>query len=157
EGWTGGDDDDIVLEAKLVHGLGGGGCLHADAGPGRVSLGMSLIARASFLYAGLFAHAGRALWVHCWTDDYVELSIESSFAAPRDLCQVAYDVGIQLGRADPREEPGRAPPRDVRDLVLVSERANEGRIRAAIRALADGTVAAWQAFRGEEAAAFPAP
>jgi hypothetical protein len=157
EGWTASDDDDLVLEAKLVHALGHGGCLHGNDGPERVSLGMSLIARASFPYAGLFVHGGHALWVHGWTDDYVELSIESSFAESRDLRQVAYDVGIQLGHAHPREEPGKAPDRASREALLASERANEGRIRATIDMLTDATLAAWDAFRADDSSPRPSP
>ena len=148
EGWTTREDDDQVLEAKLVHALSDTGCVHTDAGPGRVSLGMALIARASFLFSGLFARGDRSLWVHGWTDDYVELSIESSFPEPRDLRQVAYDVGTQLGRAHPKEGPGEASPRGFRTVLLESTRTNEGRIRRAIDELTEATVEAWRAFRG---------
>jgi hypothetical protein len=83
------------------------GCVHTDAGPERVPLGMSLIAYESFPFSGLFVRGDRTFWVHGWTDDYVELRIESSFPEPRDLRRVAYDVGIQLGRAHPKEGPGK--------------------------------------------------
>lgn len=149
EGRTDAEGDDRILEAKLVRPLCDAGCVHADAGPERVSLGMSLIARASFPYSGLFTHGGRSFWVHGWTDDYVELSIESAFPTPGDLRQVAYDVGTQLGRAHPEARPGKAGPRASRRRLLESTRANEARIREAIGELTDATVAAWQAFRGE--------
>ena len=149
EGWTKGEGDDQILEAKLVHALSDSGCVHPDAGPGRVSLGMSLIARASFPYSGLLARGDRSFWIHGWTDDYVELSIESSFPEPLDLQQVAYDVGIQLGRAHPKEGLGKVPPRGVRTLLLESVRTNEDRIRRAVGELTEATVQAWSAFRGE--------
>jgi hypothetical protein len=84
-----------------------------------------------------------------WTDDYVELKGESSFPEPRDLRQVAYDVGIQLGRAHPKEGPGKAPPRGARTLLLESMRTNEDRIRRAVGELTEATVQAWRAFRGD--------
>jgi len=149
EGWTEREGDDQILEAKLVHALSDSGCVHTDAGPGRVSLGMSLIARASFPYSGLLARGDRSFWIHGWTDDYVELSIESSFPEPLDLQQVAYDVGIQLGRAHPKEGLGKVPPRSVRTLLLESMRTNEDRIRRAVGELTEATVQAWSAFRGE--------
>jgi hypothetical protein len=149
EGWTEAEDDDQILEAKLVRALSDTGCVHTDAGPARVSLGMSTIARASFPFSGLFARGDRSLWIHGWTDDYVELSIESSFPEPRDLRQVAYDVGTQLGRAHPKEGPGKASPRGFRTSLLESTRTNEWRIRSAIEELTEATVEAWRAFRGE--------
>ncbi len=148
EGRTQAEGDDQILEAKLVRAICHTGCVHAD-GPGRVSLGMSLIARASFPYSGYFTHGGRAFWVHGWTDDYVELSIESSLPTPRDLRQVAYDVGTQLGRAHPEERAGKAAPRESRTRLLESTRANEARIREAVKELTEATVEAWQVFRGE--------
>jgi hypothetical protein len=110
---------------------------------------MSLIARAPFPFSGLFVHGDRSLSVHGWTDDYVGLSIESSFPKPRDLRQVTYDVGTQLGRAHPKEGPGKVSPPAFRASLLESTRTNEGRIRRAIEELAEATVEAWRAFRGE--------
>jgi hypothetical protein len=147
EGWTTREDDDQILEAKLVRTLSPTGCVHSEAGPARVTLGMSLIAQASFLFSGLFARGDCPFWVHAWTDDYVELSIESAFPEPRDLRQVAYDVGTQLGRAHPKERPGSDSPRGSRMRLLESTRADEARIRGAIDELTEATVEAWQAFR----------
>jgi hypothetical protein len=149
EGWTAADGDDQILEAKLVHALSETGCLHTDAGPERVPLGMSLIADRSFPLWGLFARGDRSFWVHGWTDDYVELSIASALPTPSDLRQIAYDVGTQLGRAHPEERPGKAASRDSRARLLDSTRANQGRIREAIDEMTEATVEAWRAFRRE--------
>ncbi len=157
DGWTTREDDDQILEAKLVRTLSDTECVHTDVGPERVALGMSLIASASFPFSGLFARGDRSFWVHGWTDDYVELSIESAFPGPRDLRQVAYDVGTQLGRAHPKEGPGKDSPRGLRMLLLESTRANEARIRRAIDELTEATVEAWEAFRGDSLAAAPVP
>ena len=156
EAWTAREDDDQILEAKLVRMLSPTACVHSEAGPARVLLGMSLFAPASFLFSGLFAHAHCPFWVHAWTDDYFELSIESAFAEPRDLRQVAYDVGTQLARAHPRERPGRDSPRASRMRLLESTRANEARIREAIDELTQATIEAWNAFRWEKPLAAPA-
>ena len=149
EGWTGREEDDQILEAKLVHALLDTGCVHTDVGPGRVLVGMSLITGAALPFSGLFARADRTLWIHGWTDDYVELKVGASFPEPEDLRQVAYDVGTQLGRAHPKEGPGETPALGVRTLLLESTRTNEDRIRRTIEELMGATVEAWKAFRGE--------
>jgi hypothetical protein len=149
EGWTEGEGDDQILEAKLVRPLPDSACVHTDAGPSRVPLAMSLIARAPFEFSGLAARAGRVLFVHAWTDDYVELKVEFSFPKPCDLRQVAYDVGTQLGRAHPREGSGRPSRPGLRASLLESTRANDGRIRALIDELTEATVEAWTAFRAD--------
>ncbi|HVQ29284.1 MAG TPA: DUF2252 family protein [Vicinamibacteria bacterium] len=149
EGETDAEGDDQILEAKLVRLLSDTTCVHTEAGPERVSLGMSILARAPFLFSGTFTHAHRWFWVHAWTDDYVELSIGSALSTPGELRQVAYDVGTQLGRAHPEEQAFEPAPRASRARLLESTLANEFRIRAAIDELTAATLAAWRAFRGE--------
>ena len=148
EGWTKDDTDDQILEAKLVRPLSDVECVHTDVGAERVPLGMALIAYAPFSFSGLLTRGGRSFWVRGWTDDYVELSIDLSFPLPEDLRQVAYDVGIQLGRAHPKRAAGTRETLELRGLLRQSTRENEGRIRRAIGELAEATVAAWTAFRG---------
>ena len=77
------------------------------------------------------------------TAGLTELTVESSFPDPRDLRQVAYDVGTQLGRAHPKKRPGTPSPSGVRDCLLESIRSNERRIREAIDTLAQASVRAW--------------
>jgi hypothetical protein len=148
EGRTAEEEDDQILEVKAVHALPDGGCVHTDLGPQRVPLGMALIANASLPFSGILARGHRFFWVHGWTDDYVELSIESSISELRDLREVAYDVGVQLGRAHPKGAPGRTSSRALRRVLLESTLSNEARIRRAIDELTEATVAAWKAFRG---------
>jgi hypothetical protein len=147
EGRTKEADDDQILEAKLVRPLWGLDCFRTDQGPQRVPLGMALIAYAPFPLSGLFTHRGRTFWVYGWTDDYVELSIDSSLASPQDLRQVAYDVGIQLGRAHPKEAAGKGYCPGLRGMLLQATLRNEPRIRQAIDEMAEATVEAWMAFR----------
>jgi hypothetical protein len=151
EGWTAAPDDDEILEAKVVRPLAGVDCIRTDVGPRRVPLGMALIAYAPFAFSGLFEHKGRTFWVHGWTDDYVELSIDFSFALPEDLRQVGYDVGVQLGRAHPKDEAGHSLTPGLRETLRQTTRETEGRIREAIDDLADATVTAWATFRKESA------
>jgi hypothetical protein len=147
EGWSKEADDDQILEAKLVRPLSDVDCVRTDQGPERVPLGMALIAYAPFPFSGLLTHRGRTFWVHGWTDDYMELSIDSWFVSPQDMRQVAYDVGIQLGWAHPKEVAGKDFRPGLRGILLQATCKNEGRIRKTIDDLAEATVAAWTAFR----------
>ena len=147
EGWSKEADDDQILEAKLVRPLSDVDCLSIEQGPERVPLGMALIAYAPFPFSGLLTHRGRTFWVHGWTDDYMELSIDSWFASPQDMRQVAYDVGIQLGWAHPKEVAGKDIRPGLRGILLEATYKNEGRLRKTIDHLAEATVAAWMAFR----------
>jgi hypothetical protein len=147
EGWSTEAEDDQILEAKLVRPLSGIDCVRAEQGPERVPRGMALIAYAPFPFSGLLTHRSRTFWVHGWTDDYVELSIASSIASPQDLRQIAYDVGVQLGRAHPKEVAGEDVPPDLRGILLQATRRNEARIRKTIDELAEATVEAWMVFR----------
>jgi hypothetical protein len=149
EGPTDREGDDQILEAKLVRALPDSGCVHAEVGARRVFLGMSLIAEAPFPYGGLFARGERVFRVYGWTDDYVELKGGSSFPEPRDLRQLAYDVGIQLGRAHPKDSLGRMAAREARMRLLEATCAYEGRVHQAIAELTERTVQAWRAFRNE--------
>ena len=109
EGWSNEADDDQILEAKLVRPLSDVDCVRTDQGPERVPLGMALIAYAPSPFSGLLTHRGRTFWVHGWTDDYMELSMDSWITSPQDMRQVAYDVGIQLGLGHPKEVAGKVP------------------------------------------------
>ena len=148
EGGSKESDDDQILEAKLVRPLTDVDCVRTNQGPERVPLGMALIAYAPFPFSGLLTHRGRTFWVHGWTDDYMELSIDSWFASPQDMRQVAYDVGIQLGWAHPKEVAAKDFRPGLRGVLLRATCKNEGRIRKTIDDLAEATVAAWMAFRG---------
>jgi hypothetical protein len=147
EGWSKEADDDLILEAKLVRPLSDVGCVATDQGPERVPLGMALIAHTPFPFSGLFTHRGRTFWVHGWTDDYIELSVDSWFTSAQDLRQVAYDVGIQLGRAHPKAIAGKELRPGLRRILLEVTCKNEDRIRKTIDHLTEATIAAWMAFR----------
>lgn len=147
EGWGQGADDDQILEAKLVRPLPGDGCLRPNQGPARVPLGEALIADAPYPFSGLLTQGGRPFWVHGWTDDYLELSMDSWLASPQDLRQVAYDVGTQLGRAHPKAAAGEDVRPGLREILLHATSRHEARIRGTIDDLTEATVAAWAAFR----------
>ena len=79
-------------------------------------------------------HGDKFFWMHDWTDDYQEASIGSAILSARDLREVAYDAGVQMGRAHPKQPDG-GPDKDRREASLKSLDATEARVRTAIRTL----------------------
>jgi uncharacterized protein (DUF2252 family) len=146
EGETASDDDDLVVEAKQIRDLTGNPCVRTDVGASRVLDGQRLIAYEPFAFAAVVPHGGKFFWMHDWTDDYQEASIRSAIRTPRDLREIAYDAGVQMGRAHPKRPDG-GPDKDRRRAVLRSLDATQARVRLAIREMAKGTEAAWQAFK----------
>ena len=106
EGDTAAAEDDLVVEAKQIRDLAGNPCVRTDVGASRVLDGQRLIAYEPFAYAAVVPHGGKFFWMHDWTDDYQEASIRSAIHSPRDLREIAYDAGVQMGRAHPKRPDG---------------------------------------------------
>jgi hypothetical protein len=151
EGESAAADDDLVVEAKQIRDLTGNPCLRTDVGASRILNGQRLIAYEPFSYAAVVPHGDKFFWMHDWTDDYREASIGTVILSPRDLRDVAHDVGLQMGRAHPKRPDG-GPDKSRRKKDLESLNAVEARVRAAIRQLARETEAAWEAFKQRAAA-----
>ena len=138
--------DDIIVEAKQIRELAGNPCVRTDVGASRVLDGQRLIAYEPFAYAAVVPHGGKYFWMHDWTDDYQEATIATQIRSPKDLKQIAYDVGVQMGRAHPKLPDG-TQSKERRREVLRSFESIEGRLRAAMRELAGRTDAAWRQFQ----------
>jgi len=151
EGQTQAAEDDLVVEAKQIRDLAGNPCVRTDVGASRVLDGQRLIAYEPFAYAAVVAHGSKFFWMHDWTDDYQEASIGSVILSPGDLREVAYDAGVQMGRAHPKRPDG-GPDKDPRRAAMKSLNAIEARVRAAIRQMAARTESAWQTFKQKAAA-----
>jgi hypothetical protein len=146
EGHTAAPEDDLVVEAKQIRDLAGNPCVRTDVGASRVLDGQRLIAYEPFSYAAVVPHGSKFFWMHDWTDDYQEASIGTAILSERDLREVAYDAGVQMGRAHPKRPDGGADD-DRRQAAIESLNVIEGRVRAAIRDMAARTEAAWETFR----------
>jgi uncharacterized protein (DUF2252 family) len=151
EGRSSAPDDDLVVEAKQVRALEGNPCLRTDIGASRVLDGQRTIAYEPFAYAAVVPHAGKHFWMHDWTDEYVETSVASEIADGRDLREIAYDAGVQMGRAHSKRADGR-PDERLRREALRSLDRYQARVRATMRRLADEVEDAWRAFRASAAA-----
>jgi len=146
EAWSDREDDDLIVEAKQIRDLSGNPCVRTDVGASRILDGQRLIAYEPFAFSAVVPRGSLYFWVHDWTDDYQEASISEIIATERDLEQIAYDAGIQLGRAHPKRPDGTADKERQRATREAVEK-NMARIRAVSYEMADKTQAAWDAFR----------
>jgi len=146
ESWTERDDDDLIVEAKQIRDLSGNPCVRTDVGASRILDGQRLIAYEPFAFSAVVRRGGKFFWIHDWTDDYQEASIATVIQTVRDLEQIAYDAGIQLGRAHPKRPDGTADEARQREARRALER-HTARLRVVVRRLADETEAAWSAYR----------
>jgi hypothetical protein len=144
EGPTPADDDDVLLEVKQVREVTGVDCVRIARGPSRIFVGQARIAYEPFRFPGVFHAGGKTFWIHAWPDNYVELDIRKVLVSPRDLEEIAYDVGVQLGRGHPAGL-AQEPAATLRSAVLRA--LPEARLEAAVAELASETVAEWERFR----------
>ncbi len=146
EGDTAAPEDDLVVEAKQVRDLAGNPCVRTDVGASRVLDGQRLIAYEPFAYAAVVPHGSKFFWMHDWTDDYQEASIATAIHSARELREIAFDVGVQMGRAHPKSADGGVD-KARRRAAARSLASIEARVRAAIGDMAARTEAAWREFR----------
>ena len=144
EGPTPADDDDVMLEAKEIQDREGLACIQVSPGPSRIFAGEARLAYQPFRFPGVLHVNNKTFWVHAWTDNYQELDIQTSLRSAEELREVAFDVGVQLGRGHPKRVDDEMATR-LRLEILRS--LPEDRIRREIAALSDETVRAWTRFK----------
>ncbi|MCP4204057.1 MAG: DUF2252 domain-containing protein [bacterium] len=142
--------DDDVLEIKEVRELEDIECIRVSQGsdPFRVLLGQTRIAYEPFGHLGYIRLQGRSFWIHAWVENYKEVEIGESLVSPVELAEVAYDVGIQLGRGHSNQIGAPLDTQLRREQVRILDRDRD-RLRQAVRELAELTLEAWQMFRTE--------
>jgi hypothetical protein len=145
EGPTDADEDDLILEAKELVDRQSVGCLLVAPGPSRIFTGDARIAYQPFRFPGTVHIGTKTLWIHAWPDNYVELDIQQSLRSPGELREIAYDVGVQLGRGHPR---GQAEMDEGMLRKRLLETLPEPRLRQAVIDLTSETLRAWTRFRG---------
>lgn len=142
--------DDVVLEIKEVRDLTGIDCIVGGSknDPFRILIAQSRIAYVPYRFLGYLRMGPKYFWVHSWVDNYRELSIGKLQASPDELGEVAFDVGVQLGRGHANQI---AAPHDAElrraQLRLIDR--HQAMLAEATAALAAETVDAWTRFRGE--------
>lgn len=143
EGPSPSPNDDVILELKEVRTLPALACIRSEQGPTRILVGQSRLAYEPFQYVGALNLEGRYFWFHAWPDNYAELDIRRTLDSPAELSEVAYDVGVQLGRGHPKGLKGGSAQR-LRKTLLDALRGSQ--IQALSAGLADASEAAWRLF-----------
>ncbi|HJS56880.1 MAG TPA: DUF2252 family protein [Vicinamibacteria bacterium] len=143
EGGSSKENDDVILELKEVRVLPTLSCLQEGLGPTRIIVAQATLAYEPFSYVGALSLEGRHYWFHAWPDNYAELRI-SALPSPQALQEVAYDVGVQLGRGHVRQKRKEDERRLQRELRAGLPVCDLGNLSAA---LADATEEAWRRFR----------
>lgn len=148
QGKTNNPMDDVVLEFKQVRDITGISCIQTGQkmDPFRILLGESRIAYQPFQHLGYFKYKRLIFWVHSWVDNYDEVKINKTFKTPAELAEVAYDIGIQLGKGHVKHI---AAPLDLQlrrqQLHIIKD--HEQHLRNACQELTKITIAAWELFR----------
>jgi hypothetical protein len=140
--------DDVILEVKQVRDLTGIDCISVGLGsdPFRILIGQSRIAYKPYELLGYTRFNDLTFWVHAWVDNYAEVAIDQTFQSPEELAEVAYDIGVQLGRGHPNQSEAHL------DLQVRLEQIrllglHETRLKTECRSFADRVTAAWSRFR----------
>jgi hypothetical protein len=140
--------DDVVLELKQVRDLQSIDCISVGRGnePLRILIGQSLIAYQPYTLLGYVLFDNLTFWIHAWVDNYAEVNILESFQSPSELGEVAYDIGVQLGRGHTNQV---APDLDlqVRRTLLRQLRRDESRINEISLEMTQLVNEAWDRFR----------
>lgn len=139
--------DDVVLEMKEVRDLSGIECISTGQkiDPFRILLGQARIAYQPFHHLGYFQFRGQNFWVHSWVDNYKEVEIGETFQSYEELAEVAYDIGVQLGKGHVKHI---AAPLDlqVRRKQLEILDRYEAEFLEACNDIADSVIEAWEIF-----------
>jgi hypothetical protein len=143
EGGSPRPEDDVILEVKEVRVLPELSCLQENPGSTRILVAQATLAYEPFSYVGALDLDGRHFWFHAWPDNYAELRIRS-LSTPQSLQEVAYDVGVQLGRGHVKHKRKQDERRLQRALLAGLPVCDLVNLSAT---LADATEEAWRRFR----------
>lgn len=147
EGPSPSEDDDVILELKQMSDLRSVSCLAGAAGsdPFRVIAGQARMGAAPSELLGYVELDGSLFYVQKWRLNYTELRVADLLDAEK-VAEIAYEVGLQLGRGHPRQI---APPHDVQMRAALQEHLQATRLMI-FKGSADlegEVVAAWSALR----------
>jgi hypothetical protein len=146
--------DDVILEVKQVRDLTGIDCISVGLGsdPFRILKGQSRIAYRPYELLGYVRFEDLTFWVHQWVDNYAEVAIDGTFQSPKEMAEVAYDIGVQLGRGHPNQiEEALGLQFRLEQIRLLD--LHQARLKRECRSFADRVTTAWERFRTAAAGA----
>jgi hypothetical protein len=140
--------DDKILEVKQVRDLTGIECISVGLGsnPFRILKGQSRIAYRPYRLLGYVRFEDLTFWVHQWVDNYTEVAIDQTFKSPEELAEVAYDIGVQLGRGHPNQIEAPLVLQFRLEQIRLLD-LHETQLKTECRTFADRVTAAWGQFR----------
>jgi hypothetical protein len=151
QGPTANPDDDVLLEGKETVNLDGVSCLEAPETPPaiRVIAGARQLGRLKHDILAVAptllvpAAADRAeyflnWWVASWEPTYREVRV-SDLRSVKDLADIVFDSGVQLGAGKPAE---------VRGQELASNTKLEQRLRQETATIVEELLAGWRELAG---------
>jgi hypothetical protein len=148
--------DDELLEARELGYFGGLGCLQEPPSTAlRIILGNRQLGRLkhNILAAGpdlvipellVQGRQMRQWWIRSWDSTYREVRL-TDLRTVKDLEDLVYDAGVQLGGGSIQEQ---APSASVRKQMLASIVALEHRLREEAVVLVDDVLRGWRQLAG---------
>ncbi|MBK6514750.1 MAG: DUF2252 family protein [Polyangiaceae bacterium] len=153
EGPSDAPSDDVILESKQMKHQLLGSCVRGDArDPTRVIAAQAKFSRSPQRLLGYVAIDDNNYYVHAWRVHYTELDI-ADVHGRRELAELTYDVGLQLGRGHPTSPATTPEGIDERRVILKALDQVAGDLFERSRAIAERTTRGYDRFR--EATARP--
>jgi uncharacterized protein (DUF2252 family) len=146
EGPSASPEDDLILEAKALEPGALGSCMRgADLDATRVIKGQAQLSNAPQRFLAAVKIHGKPFYSHTWLVHYRELST-SDIASSAELSELAYDVGVQLGRGHAKQEDEARVPQQRRELAKAVDVIAANLASTSIE-LAGKVTRAWTAYR----------
>jgi uncharacterized protein (DUF2252 family) len=141
--------DDLILEKKEMKKHLVGLCSRGRrSDPTRVVHAEEKFSRTPQRLLGYVVVDGSEFYVHTWRVHYTEISV-SDLTSPGELSEVAFDMGLQLGRGHPLFPPSTEAGKLERAALLSSLDAVEPELTDAARNLAKRVVAGYERYRAQ--------
>jgi uncharacterized protein (DUF2252 family) len=147
EGPTPAPEDDLIIEAKALEPGALGTCMRsADLDATRVIKGQAQISNAPQRFLAAVKIHGKPFYSHTWLSHYTEISAATDIQSPRELKELAEDVGLQLGRGHAKQSDQVRVPDQRRVLKEAAESVGRDLGDTAVD-LAKRVTQAWATYR----------
>jgi uncharacterized protein (DUF2252 family) len=151
EGATAAPDDDVILEIKQLGATTDSECTRGDSNDARRVIVAQSRMGSPQRFLGTCRADDKKYYVHAWRMHYRELDVGDVHGAA-ELAELAYDVGLQLGKGHPKHLERDGELR--KQLGALLDRL-EPEIAPISRELAGRVDAGWRRFREDACRAHP--